>query len=400
MLLVVDQIRSEDSPETQHHGWHVASVVTLIGVGVSLIGMQAQPSFYLAVVAICAANILLTFRFDDDPGNPPDQAAAWSYFGLQLALAGALAYLFVRQGNFGMQWLILMPIISQARIYLPAWGSIVIALSSLTLIGAHVYALGGWRAVPSSILGIATAVIFVLLFTDIALKEVAAREESEQLRDDLLAANRKLADFAVKAEELAAERERGRLAREIHDSVGHYLTVVHVQLEAAKTMLGRDPEKTRDALEKAQGLTQKGLADIRRSVASLRESPLAGRSLEDALGELVASLDEAGLSARLQTRGEARDLGSKAELTLYRTAQEGLTNTRKHARARRVDVALDYRRDDVVRLEVRDDGEGSADPSGGFGLLGVRERVRQLAGTLEIETAPGQGLTLAVEIPA
>ncbi|MEM7586581.1 MAG: sensor histidine kinase [Acidobacteriota bacterium] len=379
----------------------VLALVMFLGVGVSALATNRAPwIFYAAVFAIASASTLLSLRFGEGRWASPSRLQVWGFFAIQFGLAGALALLLAQQRVFGASWLIFMPLISQGRIYLRPWGTAAVVLISLTIVGAHVYILGGWREVPTAILSISAAVVFVLLFTDIALREVEARMKTQRLSDELMAANRRLAEFAVEAEELAAERERSRLAREIHDSVGHYLTVVHVQLEAAKTLLDHDPTRVREALGKAQGLTQQGLSEIRRSVASLRASPLAGRKLEEALRELVTGLESAGLVAELQILGRPRTIDSGVALTLYRTAQEGLTNVRKHSQARRVDVSLDYRDAESVRLEVRDDGVGAADPSGGFGLLGVQERVRQVAGQVDIVSEPEQGLALRVEIPS
>ena len=106
-----------------------------------------------------------------------------------------------------------------------------------------------------------------------------------------------------------------------------------------------------------------------------------------------------GGPARHEPTGAPRPLPPRAELTLYRAAQEALTNVRKHARASRADVTLDYGADSA-RLVVRDNGVGAADVSGGFGLVGVRERVQLLDGSLRIHTAEGEGFTLEAEVPA
>ncbi len=386
--------------ESRQRRSYVVALVMLLGVGVSSLEANRAPwTFYLAIGGIGIGCTLLSLRFGEGRWASPSKRVVWGFFALQFMLTGLLAWLFARQGVFSVEWLVFMPLVAQGRIYLRPFGTAVVALISLAIIGVHVYSLGGWRSVPSAVIGVSAAVAFVLLFTDIALREVSARIKSQRLSDELLTANHKLSEFAVEAEELAAERERSRLAREIHDSVGHYLTVVHIQLEAAKAMLDRDPVKARDALDKAQGLTQQGLTEIRQSVSSLRSSPLAGRQLGEALKELLARPEEADPETFLQVLGEPRNISSAAALVLYRTAQEGMTNIRKHANAERVEVVLDYRSREMVRLEVRDDGVGTVDPTGGFGLLGVQERVRQLAGHFELESAPDCGLSLAVEIP-
>jgi signal transduction histidine kinase len=190
------------------------------------------------------------------------------------------------------------------------------------------------------------------------------------------------------------------LAREIHDNLGHYLTVVHVQLEAARAVMSENPERALDALNKAQKLTQEGLSTVRRSVASLRESPVDNRPLVEAIGTLLGETRSAGIVAELDVQGTRRTLELKTNLTLYRIVQEALTNVRKHARASRVDVNLDYQDHGSVRLVVKDNGVGTAGiGNDGFGLVGMRERVQLLGGELRIETGPGQGFSLEAVVP-
>jgi signal transduction histidine kinase len=219
------------------------------------------------------------------------------------------------------------------------------------------------------------------------------------LAGELKTENEKLREHAAQAEELAATRERNRLAREIHDGLGHCLTVVHVQLEAARTTLSRDPDRADSAIEKAQSMNHLALQEVRRSVSALRSSPLQGRPLEQALKQLVAENSAAGLGAELAIQGDARELTPPAASALYRAAQEGLTNARKHARPQLVRVTLDYRGADRVCLTVADDGQGARERAEGFGLIGLRERAQLLGGTVSVRTSPGEGFALIIEVP-
>jgi signal transduction histidine kinase len=140
--------------------------------------------------------------------------------------------------------------------------------------------------------------------------------------------------------------------------------------------MSENPEKTADALRKAQKLTQEGLSAIRHSISALRESPLENQTLHQAVELLVSETQQAGLKAELKSIGEPVGLEPKANLSLYRAIQEGLTNTRKHAQARQVMVTLDYSHPVQVKLLVADDGVGTAAPAtSGFGLIGIQERV-------------------------
>ena len=242
------------------------------------------------------------------------------------------------------------------------------------------------------------AVFFVAVFAQLRFDEQLARERAERLTLKLEEANRQLAAYATQAEELAMTQERNRLAREIHDTLGHYLTIVNVQIEAAKVVMDSDPERALDAMDKAQEQTQKGLTRVRESVAALRESPVSKRSLGEAIASLVKEAQSSGIVTEFRVVGEPLALENKVALALYRAAQEGLTNVRRHARASRVDILLDFQPDEV-RLQVKDNGIGAAETSGGFGLLGIRERMQLLGGKLEINTGPGKGFCLTASVP-
>jgi signal transduction histidine kinase len=221
----------------------------------------------------------------------------------------------------------------------------------------------------------------------------------EKAREQLGETYRKLAEYAEQAEELATVKERNRLAREIHDNLGHYLTAVNMQLEAALALMETDPSRAAGSLSKAQSLTKEGLAEIRRSIAALRAAPTEDRPLHEAITQLVEETRAAGLDVQYVVEGAIRPCSAQVEMALYRIAQEGLTNIRKHAHAAQAKLELSYRDGQRISLQMRDNGAGSADASGGFGLIGIQERVKLLGGTFQIDTAKGQGFRLQVEIP-
>jgi signal transduction histidine kinase len=220
-------------------------------------------------------------------------------------------------------------------------------------------------------------------------------EHMQRLNVQLLAAHER-------ERELAVAEERVRLARDIHDGLGHHLTVLSVQLQAAERLLDRDPARVAETLALCRAETQAALADVRQSVAALRQSPLDGRSLAAALEKLTSDFAQA---AALQTsfgqQGQAVPLPAAAAMTVYRAAQEGLTNVQKHAaHATRVTVTLTYTAGDV-RLTVQDDGTTAALPhdGSGFGLAGLHERADQLGGTLRAVPQSPQGFVLELRLP-
>jgi signal transduction histidine kinase len=226
-----------------------------------------------------------------------------------------------------------------------------------------------------------------------------ARRDNQELVEILQMAQKQL-------QELAVVDERNRLAREIHDGLGHYLTATTMQIQGARALLESTDAATQapaalGALGKAETLLQETLADVRRSVQALRATPSESRPLPGAIDDLVAECRAvAGLLTNFELLGTPRPLNPQVELTLYRAAQEGLTNIRKHAQAASVSVVLWYDVDNVG-LRVADDGRGiGVAPPQGYGLLGLRERVQIVGGSVHIDSAPGQGCRLEVEIPA
>jgi signal transduction histidine kinase len=200
---------------------------------------------------------------------------------------------------------------------------------------------------------------------------------------------------AVEAQEL----ERRRLARELHDETGQALTSILLGLKALEERMA-DPA-SRAAAEELRELVVSTLQDVRRLAVELRPSALDDFGLVAALERLTASFaEQTGISVDFQTALADERLPEEVETALYRIVQESLTNVIKHARARRVSILL-ARKDGAVKAVVEDDGQGfyPAEPTGGSGLVGMRERLALLGGRLEVESAPDRGTTVAAEVP-
>jgi signal transduction histidine kinase len=388
-------------------------VIVAVGLGYGLaladnISRGALSLSPLETVALLATGLAFLILNLNEERLLDQRPARWKvplYFTVQLALYTLSVYL---AGTVNGVWLVAMPLVGTAVGRLPIWGQIAVSAYILAVLAWRPTMEAGWQVGLSLITSVLPAIIFVALFVKLLLREEKARGQAEQLAHDLEDANRQLSAYAAQAEELAISKERNRLAREIHDSLGHYLTVINVQLQAALAVLDDDRQRAVTAVETAQQLTQEGLTSVRQSVSTLRESPLGDKPLTEAIDLLVGETQRTGIVVETEIHGQPRQLEPAAELALYRTVQEGLTNIRKHARASRVDLTLDYRDPDRVTLAVKDNGVGmeSTDigtdigtDNGGFGLLGVRERVQLLDGVVHVETGPGQGFSLAIEIP-
>jgi signal transduction histidine kinase len=248
----------------------------------------------------------------------------------------------------------------------------------------------------------------------------AAREESQRLLHELEAAHEQLKYHAHEAEALAAAEERNRLARELHDTLGHRLTVAAVQLEGAQRLITRDADKAVQMVGVVRNQVLDGLTELRQTVAALRSPIEADLALPAAIKLLANQYAAAtGLQVRVQISDRAQQhlehLSRNARHTLFRTAQEGLTNVQKHAAATTAWIIIDLaskldnqdERDNqeqspTVQLTVHDNGRGMAEssPPSGFGLRGLAERAAQVNGTFDIQASPYGGTALSVTVAA
>ena len=209
------------------------------------------------------------------------------------------------------------------------------------------------------------------------------------------------AELQELAAQLAAEREqrtreavsaeRGRIARELHDIVGHAISLIAVQADAAGRLLRRDPSRAREPLEAIQTTSRGALAEMRQLVGLLRDSdeqPLLGP--QPGVGDLTRLVDnarQAGLPVTVELTGERRALPATIDLAAYRIVQEGLTNVHKHAGAAPTSITIHYE-ESHLDVEVRNGGDGASASGRGHGLIGIRERVALLGG--ELETGPAE----------
>jgi signal transduction histidine kinase len=247
------------------------------------------------------------------------------------------------------------------------------------------------------------ALVFVLVCILLMLRSAAETERAESLLRDLQAAHIELKAAQEKEKELAVAEERVRMARDIHDGLGHHLTVLSIQLQAAEKLVERNPQAAAESIRLSRAETQAALEEVRRSVAAMRESPGENRHLEDVLSTLARDFGErTQLETDFEQRGNPIDLSSFARQTLFRAVQEGLTNVQKHGReVKHIRVNLKYEPGEVC-LNIRDDGQAAKDAAPGttgYGLTGLRERVEQLGGTLRSGPEPEGGFTLELRIP-
>jgi signal transduction histidine kinase len=226
-------------------------------------------------------------------------------------------------------------------------------------------------------------------------------EEAREAEERAATVERRRAEEA----RAAVAEERARIARELHDVVGHAVSVMTVQASGVRRLLNPDQVREREALEIVEQTGREALAEMRRLVGVLRrpeEAPaLAPQPSLQHLEQLVEKAREAGLPVDVRIEGEVTELPAGVDLTAYRLVQEGLTNAMKHAKAAKAEVLIRYGID-AVELQISDDGRGFSDgnaDSGGHGLVGMRERVAVYGGELDAGPRPEGGYTLRARLP-
>ncbi|BAZ67628.1 MAG: sensor histidine kinase [Pelatocladus maniniholoensis HA4357-MV3] len=234
----------------------------------------------------------------------------------------------------------------------------------------------------TSLLDYIGASLFIILLGFVIVAERKSRQRAEML--------------AKEVETLAATLERTRIAREIHDSLGHTLTTLDVQLELAQKLHQRDPDQTLQALDTAKYLSSQCLQDVRRAVQTIRRSDF---DLNQALSVLVTQIQQ-NRSFTVQADLNLPPLPLQTSHQLYCIIQEGLTNIQKHAYTSHVILRGQFTLDAII-LELEDDGLGfNPDlPHSGFGLRGMQERIQILNGKLSIKSTPGQGTHIWITVP-
>lgn len=252
----------------------------------------------------------------------------------------------------------------------------------------------GWLAISTIVIAVPSLYIYSLFRASVA---------RAFLIDELQQAKRALEESRRNEIELAALRERERLAREMHDGLGHTLAALSVQLEAVQRLYRVDPERASAQVDALKALTRASMAELRSSLAGLRAPGLGDRSIEPALQALCAEFEQrSGVKAVLALEGHSASLPPAVTEALWRVAQEALTNVEKHAGAQQVTLTLTAASQQVT-LAVCDDGTGIPAGllplNGHYGLVGMRERVEGLGGALQVTQPPGGGTCVQARIP-
>ncbi len=325
------------------------------------------------------------------------RARLWVLVALEVVLVSAIGLLAPR-GSF---WLSYFVVVADAGFALGRPRALYAsAVGIYLLLALNAYL--AWGPVDREFIEGLFALLFGFVFitsaTRLALEQMAARQLSERLLQQLGEAHEKLQASAAEVETLSVARERQRLAQEVHDSVAHTLTGLLVQLQAARRTLPTDPGAASARLAALEEVVRRGLEDVRRAVRAMRPEYLETVGGLEAMRRLCAQFAErTGIRVTFVADGVAA-LAPAQEVLLYRALQESLTNAARHGRASNVWASL-RPLNGRIELRVRDDGTGAAEVAPGMGLSGMAERAEASGGRLLYHSAAGGGFESVMELP-
>jgi signal transduction histidine kinase len=241
--------------------------------------------------------------------------------------------------------------------------------------------------------------LFLQLLVDAILSERQSREQLAKANVQLELANAQLRQYALRIEDIATLQERNRIARDIHDSLGHSLSILNLHLEAALKLWKTEPEEATEFLTEAKSLGSRALDDVRQSVFALRSDPLEGQSLEEAIASLTGNFFRSTSIQPNINIDLSHSIPPEVKIVVYRIVQEALTNIYKYAGTTEVDIQVKTKND--LQLMISDNGRGFdlTQNTSGFGLQGMCERTQALGGQFEVVTSPGCGCKIIANFP-
>ncbi|MDF9824861.1 signal transduction histidine kinase [Breznakia sp. PF5-3] len=240
-------------------------------------------------------------------------------------------------------------------------------------------------------------VLFLLIMVMMILKEVNESRRVLQLNSELQLLNKQLQEYASIQEKMGETKERNRLAREIHDTLGHTLTGLSMGIDASMMLLDDNPEASKKQLERLSKTARQGLTDVRRSVNKLRPDALERHTLKEAIEQMIADFQLlSDIEIRFACHMPTLAFEPDEEDTIYRIIQESITNSVRHGNATKIFVSIALDNNNIILL-IEDNGIGSKKIQYGFGLHHMKERIDLLNGTMRVYGL--DGFVVVAEIP-
>ena len=385
---------TENNTHQQEWGPDIVGYFTLVSVAVgSFLTLPEGASIGLIILNFGLIAGLMYYP----AGNKPLRQRL-IYLGLFTALSTTFFFLGVNPGIYQILFFIIS---AQAMMLLPFSGALLWLLLLALISGGAFWAAEGLAGGLLTMIVYSGGYMFFGIFGRSLMQAQLAKQRSDELLTELQQTHQQLQEYVLQVEQLAVAEERNRLAREMHDAIGHRLTVSAVQLEGAQRLIEKEPHRAEEMVGTVREQVREALTELRQTVATLREPLETGLDLKPALISLIDEFEEAtDLTVNLLVPDNLPSLPDSHRLTLYRTAQEALTNVQRHAEAKQVWVQI-FADDHSIKLSVGDDGLGfSQNPdSKRFGLRGMQERASQIGGECSLDKRSGGGAQITVTLP-
>ena len=240
-------------------------------------------------------------------------------------------------------------------------------------------------------------VLFIIYCVYVINAQRGTIEQINELYHEIQTANEQLQEYASMTEKMTQTKERNRLAREIHDTLGHTLTGIATGLDACLALIDISPEQTKKQLKLLSEVSREGIKDVRRSVSELRPDALERLSLDAAIRKMIIDMSQASdVKIYFSTEEKHLKFDEDEENAIYRVIQESITNAVRHGKAGKIWITL-KRQDDMISLTIKDNGIGAKEIKSGFGTKHIKERIEMLHGTVAFDG--NDGFTVTAEIP-
>lgn len=394
-------MQSKFSPRVVEQDYRIFfAFLTFVVIGMYISTLVTQPTLRTSWMVIpytllLALHIIVHWNVNRIVQNR--NRVVWYILG-----QSALAFIIISvAGNAGMLFALYMALIGETIgiLGINRWG-ILSVLFYLALSFINLILFKAEESTSFWLLVSIPTVIFVGMYVTLYTRQAEAREQAQKLASELELANRQLSEYAARVEDLTIANERQRMARELHDTLSQGLAGLILQLEAADAhLMNNRNDKARTIVADAMKQARATLTDARHAIDDLRKT--SADDLDSALHlEISRFTDATGIPCSFQA-DQIPPLADTVQETIVRAVAEGLTNAAHHAQARQVAVNVGVK-DKNILVTIQDDGQGfdaDAIPSGHYGLLGIRERVRLVNGTFEIQSESGKGTTLKVQMP-
>jgi len=377
--------------------------MTLVVAGMYAITLYNEPATrqlgtLLPFSLLTFIHIILHWQMGKIAAHP--SKLLW-YIVIQGVLALVIS-MFAR--NFEMAFALFMALIGQAvGLFGLTRRGLLAGVFYLVLLVVSLMQFSGWASSIKVLWTIIPMTIFVVIYVALYMRQHEAREQAQILAAKLETANRQLSEYAAQVEDLTIANERQRMARELHDTLSQGLAGIILQLEAIEAHLGSNrPEKAKTIVGNTMLQARATLSDARAAIDDLRNS--SADDLDSALRLEISRFTSAtGIPCDYRA-DPIKSLPDTVRETLIRAVAEGLTNIARHAQAQRagVEVRVVDQKRKSLSITIQDDGQGfdaSEIPSGHYGLLGIRERIRLAKGSFDIHSETSVGTTLKIKIP-